>query len=192
MYRKSKRKCLCCRDWFLHDYRNRKRQQYCAKSECRTASKTASQKRWIRKPENRNHFKGAFNVHRVQAWRKENPGYWRKKSALQDNCTSELVKNKEENSNNVSSERQNPLPLQDSWIMQDPGIIGLISMLTGSTLQDNIEKNARHCIQLGLDILSAQPNFNGDKHANQKNHPPRPTSPSAGTVRVDRPPSGPG
>lgn len=192
MCRKSKRKCLHCRDWFWPDYRNRKRQQYCAKSECRKASKTASQKRWLRKPENRNHFKGALNVQRVQAWRKENPGYWRKKSTLQDVCSLELIKNKEKNANKVLSETQNPLPLQDSLIMQDPGIIGLISMFTGTTLQDNIEKNARHCIELGLDILSKQLNLNGDKHANQKNHSSRSITSGTGTVRVDRPSLGPG
>jgi|SaaInlStandDraft_3_1057020.scaffolds.fasta_scaffold64187_1 hypothetical protein len=192
MCRKSKRKCLCCRDWFWPDYRNRKRQKYCAKTECRKASKTASQKRWISKPGNQNYFKGALNVQRVQAWRNENPGYWRKKSALQDVCDLELIRNKEKNTNQVSPQAQNPLPLQDSWIMQDPGIIGLISMITGSTLQDIIEKNARHCIQLGLDIVSKQPNFNGDKHANQKNHPSRPAPSGAGTVRLDRPSPGPG
>jgi len=163
---------LHCRDWFLPDYRNQKRQQYCAKSGCRKASKTASQERWLSKHDNQNYFKGALNVRRVQAWRKENPDYWRKKSALQDICDTEPHENKEENTSKVSPLAQNPLPLQDSCIMQDPGIIGLISMFTGSTLQDNIEKNARHCIQLGLDIYSEQPNFNGDKHANKKNHPP--------------------
>jgi hypothetical protein len=192
MCRKSKRKCLHCRDWFLPDYRNQKRQQYCAKSGCRKASKTASQERWLSKHDNQNYFKGALNVRRVQAWRKENPDYWRKKSALQDVCDPEPCENKEENTSKVSSAAQNCLPLQDSWIMQDPGIIGLISMVTGSTLQDIIEKCARNCIQLGLDIYSEQPNFNGDKHANKKNHLPRPTSPSTGTVRVDRPPPSPG
>ena len=37
--------------------------------------KEASQKRWLRKPENQNYFRGPENVRRVQEWRIANPGY---------------------------------------------------------------------------------------------------------------------
>ena len=47
--------------------------------ECRKASKTASQKRWLQKPENQDYFCGPENVKRVQLWREDNPGYWRGK-----------------------------------------------------------------------------------------------------------------
>jgi len=73
-----RRRCLCCQKLFGRDPRLRHRQKYCSAAECRAASKRSSQRRWLRKPENREYFRGAQHVDRVQAWRAENPGYWRK------------------------------------------------------------------------------------------------------------------
>ena len=62
-------KCLHCKKLFVPDYRNRGRQKYCSAPECQQASKRARQQRWLSKPENRDHFRGAENVQRVQEWR---------------------------------------------------------------------------------------------------------------------------
>lgn len=82
--------CKNCNEPFNPDYRNRERQKYCDKPECRKASKTNSQKRWLNKPENQDYFRGSNNVDRVREWRRKNPGYSRKKSStsktLQDSC----------------------------------------------------------------------------------------------------------
>ena len=51
--RPTRRKCRCCSEFFLPDYRNQDRQHYCAKPDCRHASKQASQQRWLRQPANR-------------------------------------------------------------------------------------------------------------------------------------------
>jgi len=60
-------------------------QKYCSKPACRTASREASQRRWLAKPENRNYHCGACQTARVRVWRKTHPGYWRSKTtALQD------------------------------------------------------------------------------------------------------------
>ncbi len=59
-----------------------KRQRYCARPSCIKASRGAAQKRWLRKAENRDQFKGSANLVRVQDWRTINPGYWRKKTRL--------------------------------------------------------------------------------------------------------------
>jgi hypothetical protein len=81
----KKKKCKYCRTLFIPDPRNANRQGYCSLPECRKASKRASQRRWLRKPENRDHFRGHVNVLRVQQWREKHPGYWKKsKDALQD------------------------------------------------------------------------------------------------------------
>ena len=87
-------KCLHCCDFFLPDARNRERQRYCVKQECRQVSRSASQAKWLAKPENAEHWKGPANVQRVQAWRKANPGYSRRRGlrrpkALQDALTSQ-------------------------------------------------------------------------------------------------------
>ena len=56
MNHNRKRQCRCCKDIFIPDYRNAKKQAYCSKPECRKASKSASQRRWSKK--NPDYFKG--------------------------------------------------------------------------------------------------------------------------------------
>jgi hypothetical protein len=77
-----RRRCLCCRELFTSDPRLRHRQKYCSERECRAASKQSSQRRWLRKPENQDYFRGEQHVERVQAWRARNPGYLRKTAFL--------------------------------------------------------------------------------------------------------------
>ncbi len=66
MAENKRKKCCNCKELFIPDPRNAKRQKYCHKPECRKASKAASQKRWLQKPENRDYFSGPENVKRVQ------------------------------------------------------------------------------------------------------------------------------
>ena len=172
MCRGSKRKCFHCKTKFRQDHRNRDRQRYCSESDCQKASKAASQKRWLKKPENRDHFKSEVHVRRVQEWRKRNPDYWRKKGALQDSLNGQRPENKEESDRKTSSELQDSLALQDSLSLQSPLIIGLLANLTGHTLQDDIARSASFFIQSGLDILSEQQKANGGQHATQTDHPP--------------------
>ena len=87
--RQRRRRCLCCKAWFTSDPRKRGQQRYCSEERCRKASKLASQQRWLRKSENESYFHGPEHVDRVQRWRRDHPGYWRRKSgpvraALQD------------------------------------------------------------------------------------------------------------
>src|SRR6266852_4247196 len=74
----DRRKCKCCLKLFRPDPRNRRHQFYCSAFGCRAVSKSASQARWLAKPENQSYFSGPVNVARVQAWRARHPGYWRK------------------------------------------------------------------------------------------------------------------
>ena len=121
--------CLHCRKKHACDPRNRRQQCYCGKPECRRASKAASQRRWVGKPENENYFRGAENIERVRQWRKEHPGYWRrKKSGKQD-------------------------ALQDLCRSQPALLVGIISMMTGHGLQEDIAASARSFLTRGEDIL---------------------------------------
>ena len=52
----SKRKCKHCQTFFDPDPRSAGRQRYCSKPACRQASKAASQRRWLQKPDNRDYF----------------------------------------------------------------------------------------------------------------------------------------
>ena len=143
-----RKKCCNCKELFIPDPRNAKRQKYCRKVQCRKASKAASQRRWLAKPENQGYFCGPKNVKRVQLWREDNPGYRRGKRKTAKDA------------------------LQDPLMAQDPVLIGLISNFIGSALQDDIAMAARRMQQFGDDILN--PQCEGGRHGNQTTHSPRP------------------
>ena len=158
----KKKKCCHCKRLFVPDYRNRNRQKYCDKPQCRKASKAASQEKWLNKPENKNYFCGPENTQRVQLWREQHPGYWKstqsQEIALQDPLTTQQAENKEDN----RDFRDNAL--QDLLKGQAPVIIGLISNFIGSALQDDIAETLLRMQQSGQDILYSQPQKRGEKH----------------------------
>ena len=163
----KRKKCCHCRQLFLPDPRNAKRQRYCSKPECRKASKASSQRQWLQKEQNRNYFSGPENVKRVQQWRKEKPGYWRRKpkiipDALQDPLDQQLSESNDNNPGFASD------ALQDFLIAQPAVFIGLISQLTGCALQDDIALAVRRMQQLGTDILNPQPK--GGRHGSKTSH----------------------
>ena len=82
MPRTRRRKCLHCQELFRADARNRGRQKYCLKLDCRRAAKAARQGRWLAQPENQNYFRDAQNAARVRAWQRAHPGSWRNAQAL--------------------------------------------------------------------------------------------------------------
>jgi len=91
----KRRRCLGCQKLYYPHPRTRSLQRYCSEPECRAASKKASQRRWLQKPENRDYFRGPQHVSRVQAWREENPDYGQKGSisgrSLQDTIMGQVV-----------------------------------------------------------------------------------------------------
>ena len=157
-------KCLCCGDHFTVDVRNRGRQKYCAKLNCRAAGKAARQRRWLGKPENRDYFRGPVHVERVRAWRADHPGYWRGHrrdpgTALQDALVPQVVELTER------IEDPSVLALQDALSAQGPVLIGLIAHLSDSALQEDIASTARGLLQLGQDILARKVSDAGQKGA---------------------------
>jgi hypothetical protein len=135
MRQHRRRKCRHCGDWFRPDPRNLRHQRHCTKPECRSASKAASQRRWLDKPQNRDYFQGAANVERVRAWRAAHPGYWRRPRAqsapaLQEDFLAQAIE----------AHGQSPIlaeiALQDVFCAQPVVLIGLIANLTGSALQE--------------------------------------------------------
>lgn len=151
--RPKRRKCRCCSEFFFPDYRNRDRQRYCSKPGCQHASKRASQHRWLRTPFGRRYFREADNVERVRQWRQAHPGYWKRKAPASGDTqvVGPQKVNPVQSSCNV---RGSPLrTLQDSCLAQDPGFIGLISLITGRTLQEDIAPIARRVVEQGQNIL---------------------------------------
>lgn len=156
----KKKKCRNCRCSFVPDPRNWDRQEYCDQRKCQKASKTAGQKKWLTKPDNKDYFKGPDNVQRVREWRKKNPGYWKRSKApvaLQDSLIvqpAENIINKCQITNSA---------LQDLLQAQPAVIIGLISNFIGSALQDDIASTLLRMQQSGQDILYPQPQTEGEK-----------------------------
>ena len=166
----KRKKCCHCNQLFVPDHRNKSRQRYCKKPECRKASKADSQKRWCQKPENIDYFHGPHNVERVQRWREANPGYSRRKpktrvDALQDPLNRQHV---EKTINNPDFANHT---LQDLLTWQPSVLIGIIAQLTGYALQDDIAMAARRMQQFGDDILN--PQCQGGSHGKQTSHLPR-------------------
>ena len=125
-----KRKCKHCQTFFDPDPRNVGRQHYCAQPPCRQASKAASQRRWLHKPDNRHYFSGPTNVERVRQWRHNHPGYWRRKApqghaVFQAPCIPHQLE-----THKVQEHVVRPA-LQDSFCMQPAMVVGFIAPLTG-------------------------------------------------------------
>ena len=149
----TRRKCRCCTKFFIPDPRTEDRQRYCSRPACRQASKAASQRRWLSKNGNGDHFRGAEEVRRVQLWRKSHPGYWKRKTPSSEGTqvVDRQPTNPDQSSCNVP--RGLPSTLQDYCLAQDPAFVGLISMVTGSTLQEDIASTARQLLLRGRNIL---------------------------------------
>ena len=179
----NKRKCQVCKEYYLPDFRNSHHQKTCAKAECRKVRCAASQSKWSRKPENRDYWKGPNHVKRVQHWRKQNPGYRaqtkprKRPSPLQDDCFPEPAHNKEDAALIVDP------ALQDLLIEQSALIVGLISLISGSTLQDDIGQQTRQILQRGQDVLGTTNRLPGAliKHQEDSNEDKQ-TSIASGTA----------
>jgi hypothetical protein len=89
----------------------------------------------------------------VQAWRKVHPGYWKKRHKASDShqdVANQTVIPEQKSCNAPSSL---PPALQDFCLTQNPAFVGLISLVTGSTLQDDIAATARKLFLRGQNIL---------------------------------------
>jgi hypothetical protein len=180
MEQSSKKRCRHCRKLFTPDPRNRKKQKYCSKPECRQASKAASQRKWLRK--NPDYFCGETHVERVRKWRCDNPGYRRTKtkSALQDHSTAKSVENQPLNSSSLA------FLLQDLLPEQLPVFIGIISHITGIVLQEELAPICSHMVELGKDILSSG-QFNHGGHNDRKaSHSPGQVTQDPKTIQLGR------
>lgn len=155
MKRKRQRACHHCGIGFVPKPHNHSKQRYCGATECQAMSKRVSQARWRSK--NPDYHRGPVAFNRVQQWRAQNPGYWRRKKAplekppLQDDCISQAV---DEQSDDATLEE---IALQENCITQLPLLLGLISILSGFTLQEDIDRFGRELHKKGRQILGNRP-----------------------------------
>jgi hypothetical protein len=165
--KRRRRRCLCCRNLFVPDPRNRHHQRFCSAELCQAASKALSQKRWLAKPDNKDQWRGTAHGQRVRTWREAHPQYWKRPGkieaiALQEICSTQPL---------VPEELKLDLarrPLQDDCLAQHPLLVGLISMLTASTLQEDIALTHRRLVAKGHEILGLTPITQITKYDEQK------------------------
>jgi hypothetical protein len=183
--------CLHCKELFDPNLRNRWHQKFCTKPECRAARKAESHRRWLSKPENRDHFRGADNVERVRQWRKANPGYW-KRAKKSSSTLQDLVPAQAPAPQPVLS-KTSPAPLQDLFAMQDPLLVGVISHLIDSPLQDHVEQTTLRLLAKGRTILDLRSGVKTNvNYEDQKtNTLSGAASPHSWSVQLDRSTAGP-
>jgi hypothetical protein len=149
----SRRQCRHCDKVFSPDHRNLYHQYFCSDPDCRRASKAASQRRWLRQTQNRDYFRGPEQSRRVQEWRKSNPGYWRKKPATPQ--SRQVTESQPAKQLQASCNVANGLvgALQDFCLARNPLFIGLLSVVTGSTLQEDIVTTMDQLLIRGRKIM---------------------------------------
>lgn len=149
-------KCLNCNEKQPCEPRKRGHQHYCSKPDCRRASKAASQRQWLSRPENQDYFRGADNCERVRKWRLAHPGYRRDKLSASDSVLQE-ISNPQAIENGLVAPLGVSNALQDLCITQPAIFVGLISVLTGHVLQDDLLATARVFQRRGRDFLNRMP-----------------------------------
>jgi hypothetical protein len=183
MKKLRRRKCLYCGELYHPDPRTRKWQRFCSNPDCKRESKRLSQQRWSQKPANRDYFKGPEQVERTRAWRAAHPGYWKKpplaKESLQDASQMQPVDVQLDKHNLISD------ALQEESQMQTVLLVGLISTLAGSALQEEIAPFIRNVQARGHQILGIGPGAQpkGEHHV-QTASSSRPPAPSAAAVQL--------
>lgn len=148
-----RRKCRCCKTFFTPDVHNPSRQFFCLAPDCRRASKAASQRRWLRKPGNRNYFRDDQNVERVRQWRKAHPGYWKRSKSISKPSQPSDLQGLNPGTISCNVPPRDLVALQDLALAEHPLVVGLISSLTGSTLQEDIAAVGRNLLLQGKNIL---------------------------------------
>jgi len=160
----GRRKCCHCGTWFRPHPRNAYHQQFCSKTECRAASKRASQQKWCRK--NPSYFRGDLYVKKTQAWRRKHPGYWRKEGgerdtgppdALQDLLSTQGFDNKGVTILRNCLHEEISRPLQDLLTAQGHALVGLTAMISGEPLQEDIARVLAVCYDRGQRIGGMAP-----------------------------------
>ena len=153
---RSLRKCRHCGVWFRPDPRNGHHQRFCTEPACRAASKRASQREWLRK--NPDYFRGPTQVGRVQTWRREHPGYWKKgvrreaggpPDALQEVLIAKGFDREQVSTLRNCLHEEISRPLQDVLSAQESAIAGLVALFSGDALQDDIARILRVCYERG-------------------------------------------
>lgn len=144
------RRCAHCGDRFIVNPRVGARHRFCGKPICARASKQAAQRKWLRKNGDHDYFAGKPAALRVRRWRQETPKYWNGETRVlaAKASTGTLTRR--------LAAALRFVTLQDTIDTRVALLVGIISHLTGATLQDAIASALRKLILRGNVILRAE------------------------------------
>jgi hypothetical protein len=123
-------------------------------------------------------------VERVRQWRKSHPGYWKKTTSVSHKAQVPRAQTLNPKHESCNVPTATPSTLQDSCLAADPAFIGLLSMITGSTLQEEIELTARNVLLQGRNILGLVLPGSGQTKTVLNDYDPQ-THPAAGPAAAD-------
>lgn len=130
-------------------------------------------------------------MERVRQWRAKHPGYWKRRpkapSTLQEVLPLQVAQPEE-----VAPTTSQP-PLQDFVASQPPLLLGLISHLVDSPLQEVVEETALRLLQKGQSILDMRFGMKpkGNTYADKETSAVRgAVAQGAGTVQLGGPAPG--
>jgi len=149
--------CAACGAIFIPEYRAAGRQRYCDRPACRKISRHESQRRWLAKADNHAYHSGPEHSARVSAWRAAHPGYGQSKPAVSKNLGPTPTVPSLRSLLAGFALQDSCGALQNSWSPQVVALIGLISRLRGSALQDIIAGELIDLMLAGHAILGDLP-----------------------------------
>lgn len=95
-------------------------------------------------------------MERVRLWREDHPGYWRKRKKKSAGTLQDVFPNQAPDPKPVAEADPQDLfrrTLQDLCLAQTPLLVGLLSQLVDSPLQEDIVLFARRMVAKGQDLL---------------------------------------
>ncbi len=143
---KSMRRCAHCGHAFSVNPRLGRRHRYCAKPECQGVRRNANRRRWLKRNGGRGYYTGPANTERVRRWRDAHPAYWRRETRLRQPKLGAALSKR-------FAAVLKLVALQDSIDSPLALKIGIISEMTGATLQDSIAREMRRLMLRGHAIL---------------------------------------
>jgi hypothetical protein len=145
------RECLICSKDFIPSKFAATRQVVCNHASCRKEAKKIRQSNWTAK--NPDYFRGPEHVERVRQWRKTHPD-WRTSVRGPTELPAPESSPKAESCNTPTPAA---IRLQDSALQRQEAIVlGVISIVAGDRLQDEVLTLAEECFRRGSALIRAR------------------------------------
>lgn len=144
--------CTVCHNPFVPSKYSGSRQKVCPDAACRKIAKKQRQSDWqARNPE---YFRGPENVERVREWRRNHPDWREKQRAAREARRAKSSPR----AKSCNTPEPGPARLQDlAPDAQTALLVGLVALVSGSVLQDEVHGTLNECLRRGGDFLRPAP-----------------------------------